>query len=58
MSPASTVKQNYQKLDQDITEVAFYEPIHLLKFKPTDCYFQCHWIEILYRMPYRLILEL
>ena len=58
--PASTVKQNYQKLNQDITKVAFYEPIHLLEFEPTDRYSRCHWIDslqllhsiCLYRMPY------
>ena len=38
IAPASTVQQNYQKLDQDITEVAFCEPIHLLEFEFADRY--------------------
>ena len=58
--PTSTVKPNYQKLDQDITEVAFYVPIYLLEFEPTDHYSWCHWTDslqllhsiCLYRMPY------
>ena len=45
--PASTVKQNYQKLDQDITGVAFYVPIYLLEFEPMDHYSWCHWIDLL-----------
>ena len=58
--PTSTIKQNYQKLDQDISEVAFYEPTHLLEFEPMVYYSWPHWIDslqllhltCLYRMPY------
>ena len=45
--PTSTVEQNFQKLDQDITEVVFYEPIHFLEFKLPDHYSQHHWIGLL-----------
>ena len=60
ISPASTVKQNYGKVGQNITEVAFYEPIQLLEFQPMDRYSRRQWIDslqlshsiCLYRMPY------
>ena len=60
IAPASTVQQNYQKLDQDITKVAFYEPIHLLEFEFADRYSWRHSIDslqlshsiCLYRMSY------
>ena len=45
--PTSTVEQNFQKLDQDITEAVFYEPIHFLEFELPDRYSQHHWIGLL-----------